>query len=237
MDVHISALFFQIIQELSHSSNDIDLFKHLRSATEYLEFNYWAYGVQLAHPVSKPTFILKNNYPKAWQSKYIDSNYINIDPTVKHGLNTSLPFAWTPKQTGKQKAFWEDAQSFGLQSGWAQSANLKPNTTGMLTISRNDKSAISPFHSCHLLLLSSTFQAAYTEIQLPKIDKHCVIKLTPRETEILKWCCDGKTSDETALILSISKRTVNFHIANLITKLDVTNKAAAAVKAIQLHLL
>jgi len=54
---------------------------------------------------------------------------------------------------------------------------------------------------------------------------------------MLKWSADGKTSDEIAIILNLTKRTVDFHIANAINKLNVTNKTAAAVKAIQLNII
>ena len=63
------------------------------------------------------------------------------------------------------------------------------------------------------------------------------LALTVRETEILKWCADGKTSDEIAIILDLTKRTVDFHIANAINKLNVSNKTAAVVKAIQLNII
>ncbi|MBV1874612.1 MAG: helix-turn-helix transcriptional regulator [Gammaproteobacteria bacterium] len=61
--------------------------------------------------------------------------------------------------------------------------------------------------------------------------------MSSREIEVLKWCSDGKTSDEIAVIFGVQKRTVDFHVANAIEKLNVTNKTAAAVRAIQLNVL
>ena len=57
--------------------------------------------------------------------------------------------------------------------------------------------------------------------------------LTKREIEVLQWIMEGKTSFETSVILSISERTVNFHIGNILHKLDVANRtqAVAAVSA------
>jgi DNA-binding NarL/FixJ family response regulator len=57
------------------------------------------------------------------------------------------------------------------------------------------------------------------------------IDLTPREIETLTWSARGKTSDEIATILSLSKRTVDFHIDNARAKLGVTSRVQAAVKA------
>jgi DNA-binding NarL/FixJ family response regulator len=55
--------------------------------------------------------------------------------------------------------------------------------------------------------------------------------LNEREIETLTWSARGKTSDEIASILGISKRTVDFHIDNARLKLGVTTRIQAAVKA------
>jgi hypothetical protein len=47
-----------------------------------------------------------------------------------------------------------------------------------------------------LILLNNTFKSVYAEIVRPNAFKETYLALTPRETEILKWCADGKTSVE-----------------------------------------
>jgi LuxR family quorum-sensing system transcriptional regulator SolR len=49
---------------------------------------------------------------------------------------------------------------------------------------------------------------------------------------VLRWTGEGKTSYEIGKILSISERTVNFHVNNVLSKLAATNKVQAVVKAI-----
>jgi DNA-binding CsgD family transcriptional regulator len=56
--------------------------------------------------------------------------------------------------------------------------------------------------------------------------------LSARESECLRWASIGKTSWETACILGVSERTVNFHLGNTFLKLNVTNKQAAVAQAI-----
>jgi DNA-binding CsgD family transcriptional regulator len=55
--------------------------------------------------------------------------------------------------------------------------------------------------------------------------------LNDREIEALMWAARGKTSEEVAVIMSISERTVNFHLNNARDKLGVTTRIQAAVKA------
>jgi len=57
------------------------------------------------------------------------------------------------------------------------------------------------------------------------------VALNDREVECLTWSARGKTSPEIATILSIAKRTVNFHIENACRKLNVSTRTEAVVKA------
>ncbi|MFM2398840.1 MAG: hypothetical protein RL341_997 [Pseudomonadota bacterium] len=61
--------------------------------------------------------------------------------------------------------------------------------------------------------------------------------LTPREVECLRMAFAGLTAGEVASRLECSDRTVNFHYANLMTKLGVKNKLAAALIASWLGLI
>ena len=233
-------LFEQTIREITHACNEQHLLNSLEKAVQLLEFDYFAHGVCVTYPVTRPTFSLRNNYPKSWQERYSNNNYIALDPTVKHGLHSTRPISWKDELMRDQSEFWEEAAAHGLNSGWAQSSILSPSATGMLTVARKNESrkteelrAIQPL----LIWLSNTFGSTYAEIVLPDTLNKVFSKLTSRETEILKWCADGKASVEIAMILNVTKRTVDFHIANTIKKLNVTNKTAAAVRAIQLNLL
>ena len=53
------------------------------------------------------------------------------------------------------------------------------------------------------------------------------VKLTKREIEVLSLVIEGNSSKEVADQLYVSKRTVDFHLANIYHKLDVTNRVQA----------
>ena len=57
------------------------------------------------------------------------------------------------------------------------------------------------------------------------------VTLSEREIEILTWASRGKTSSEIAQILSLSKRTVDFHADNARAKLGATTRIEATIKA------
>jgi DNA-binding NarL/FixJ family response regulator len=58
-----------------------------------------------------------------------------------------------------------------------------------------------------------------------------LVDMSDREVETLTWAARGKTSAEIALILGLSKRTVDFHIDNARIKLGATTRIEAAIKA------
>jgi len=205
-----------------------------------LGFDYCAYGLRSLTPVSRQRVVMYNNYPIAWQARYQENNYLTVDPTVQRCARTSLPIIWSDDLFTKTRELWEEARSFGLRVGWAQSIHDANGYIGMLTLARSgeplsEKEIKDKYQDFHWLTLIAHIG----------ISSHIITKLTPdneslltgREVETLQWTSDGKTSCEISQILGISERTVNFHINNAVEKLAVTNKLAAAVKASVLGML
>ena len=55
--------------------------------------------------------------------------------------------------------------------------------------------------------------------------------LTKREVEMLKLVAEGLSNKEIAQTLSVAVRTVDFHVSNILKKLEVTSRVEAAVWA------
>ena len=60
--------------------------------------------------------------------------------------------------------------------------------------------------------------------------------LTPRETEVLSYLASGKTNRQIARELHLSLSTVKRHLERILSKLKVSDRTQAAVKAIELGL-
>jgi len=57
--------------------------------------------------------------------------------------------------------------------------------------------------------------------------------LTRRECEILRWVSEGKRDAEISVILGVSCRTVNHHVASILRKLGVETRTNAAARALE----
>ena len=60
--------------------------------------------------------------------------------------------------------------------------------------------------------------------------------LTPRETEVLERLASGKTNRQIAQELHLSLSTIKRHLEHIISKLKVSDRTQAAVKAVELGL-
>jgi DNA-binding CsgD family transcriptional regulator len=58
-------------------------------------------------------------------------------------------------------------------------------------------------------------------------------KLTPREAEVLFWISQGKSNYEIGVILGAKTGTICKHVGHVLSKLNVENRTAAAVVALE----
>lgn len=143
-----------------------------------------------------------------------------------------------PKQyplSRKQKRFLYEVSDAGLLGGMtvplygprneiaamsvASSAEkIKPHRYVMSVI----QALSHHFHSMYLLM--------HTRQVKSDLNHH---NLTEREREILKWTAEGKSNTVIASILSVSENSVKFHLKNIFSKLNVSSRQAAVVRAIQ----
>jgi LuxR family transcriptional regulator len=85
--------------------------------------------------------------------------------------------------------------------------------------------------------LVSVTHESMAQRQVGRLNNLKPVQLSARESEILRWTADGKSAQEIADILHVTKHTVEFHIKNAVNKLQAANKTSAVVKAMVLGLL
>ena len=61
--------------------------------------------------------------------------------------------------------------------------------------------------------------------------------LTPAEKRVLTYVARGLSNAEIARELSVSKSTIKKHVSHILSKLDVSNRAEAAVRAVRHQLI
>lgn len=216
------------------------VFQKIEAAAQSLGFEHCAYGLRLPIPISNPQTVVLNNYCAAWQTRYVSEGYLHTDPTVLHGRKSQLPLIWSEEVFRAVPRMWDEAKSFGLCVGWAQSSLDAVGVGGMLTLSRSQNTlSATELASIEVKMrwLVNISHFSLSRIFTANRVKQTQQALTSREIEVLKWTADGKTSGEVSGILAVSEHTVNFHVKNAVVKLQTANKTAAVVRAAMLGLL
>ena len=111
----------------------------------------------------------------------------------------------------------------GEVNGYRQNASHELPLDGVVTFSRSgDRYFLSE-------------RNVFVEDDVPEQPQDSL--LTQRNMEVLKWLAQGKSREETAVILGISLETVKTHAKSILQKLDVQNTAGAITRAFELGLL
>ncbi len=74
-------------------------------------------------------------------------------------------------------------------------------------------------------------------IEQPKPQNSPVSQITQRETEILNYIKEGMSNSEIAKLISLSSKTIENHVRNIMIKLDANNRTEAVVIALRQDLI
>lgn len=230
----------ELLHRLRQASTEQRLIEELKTEVYKLGFDHCNYGARLPLQLSKPKIVMFNTYPTTWQKRYQSRNYQRIDPTIQHGVRSQKPLIWTDEAFRNTREFWEEARGHGLRYGWSQSAAGPSGLRGMLTLSRRYGSLTASelnAHGYQLVWLTQVVHQCMSHLLTARLIPEADIELSKREKDVLRWTAEGKSSMEIAALLDITERTINFHIANILKKMNCTNRTSAAVRAALLGLL
>lgn len=187
------------------------------------------------------TTVLMTNYPQIWLKKYRAGKYFLYDPVYHEAYKTDFPFIWRQMiehtKNVKAKEIMIEAGTYSLVdgitvplhclSGYVYIVNFV-SSHRMDTPDKNVKSI------CNAAARQLFF--VYTMI-CKNITYEKQLYLTPKEKEVLFYIAAGKTKNQTADILSVSRSCIKRHCENIFVKLEVKNLPAAVAKAVRYKLI
>ncbi len=180
---------------------------------------------------------VNHSYPADWVKHYYTNKLFLLDPVANMNINS--PFTWSEayhsvEMTARLKEFIDIARDFGLKEGVSYASNTRQesNTDTIMSLETSGYKvddaylAIVEYIQPHLHeVVTRMDETAWIPRDVPD--------LTLREKETLTWAYEGKTAWEIGVILSISERTVKFHLKNIYAKLNVNNRSQAVARAVR----
>lgn len=234
-----------LVEEATNARSVEDLHRLCGLICETYEYDYFLYGAQFPVSLVRPQIVILSGYPDDWRQHYTTSGYLEVDPTIQYCRDNIVPIDWTHLTHGDPDSvnamaynFMREAHSFGLKSGASFPVHGSRGELAMLSMACSEdhqktRRSISESMPFGQLLASYVHEAVRRVFEGEEVIVGPV-ELTGREKETLLWAAEGKSAEEIGKILSISERTVVFHLQNATRKLGVTNRRQAVARAVSL---
>lgn len=220
-----------------------DLHASCSVLSKEMGYDHFLYAVRVNISLTRPYQFIFSGYPPSWLKHHQDAGYTQTDPVVIHSLKHVVPLLWEQVVAGDDEGakIMKEARDFGLVSGATFPVHGQAGETGLLSLS----SGTAP-ESARQDILQSLAEAQLFACYLHEAVRCLVLSkealpvkrpvLTSREKECLLWAAEGKTAWEISNILSLSERTIVFHLANATHKMGAINCRQAVVRAVSMGL-
>ena len=181
------------------------------------------------------------NYPNDYIERHEKGHHSQKNPLVIHCQLSIMPIIWSAEVFRETPDLWRASQTCGLAYGWSQAVHDPNGVISMLSLARKypplTEDEFAEKAANVLWLCNQLHSAMLQRCHLHHRLRIQVTRLSEREIEVLKWTSEGKIASDIAMILSLSPRTVNFHISSAMKKLGASNKTSAVVMAAKFGLL
>lgn len=164
---------------------------------------------------------------------YHRNNLIDCDPLLELLAERHVRKLWRPADWhGKPKAqaYRAYVEQIGVRSGVTVTlAGRADRISAFTALSRENVEDPSVAPAIAVLAQAALAKAAALEIPGEDLPAACAPQssLTAKQLEILSWAREGKSNRDIATILSISTRTVNYHMSEILKKLGVASRTQA----------
>jgi DNA-binding CsgD family transcriptional regulator len=180
--------------------------------------------------------VLNISYPLPWLERYLNNRYIGIDPVALTWMRSQQTTVWNHKITKQnmviEQEFMEEARGYGVANGIiGGTIDSRSGRISFVAFAGGADKDNLRYKDVADYISSCLHDALTKNLPVPANEPIATTPLKPRETEVLMWIEEGKTTWEIARILDITERTVRFHVEEIFKKLNTTTRAQAIAKA------
>ncbi|HEF4762331.1 TPA: LuxR family transcriptional regulator [Pseudomonas putida] len=225
------------LQQLSSTTELETAYEVSLNFVKNIGFKFFAFSTTCPTRTEHFHTVRFNNYPKDWNCEYEKNKFASIDPVVAHCNQSGLPILWSEELFCNVPWIWETLGQQGLQHGWSQAIHDEESGFCSIVSVARSHCPVSAWELYEYfgfaLFIGHHLHNLVTRTQPKEPAKSLAPQLSPREIDVLKLAAVGKTAYESARILNLSARTINFHVQEAIRKLGVNNKVSAVIAAVK----
>ena len=165
---------------------------------------------------------------------YERDGWAERDPLLSYAATASDPLAWRRRmwKNPGQSDYYEYIKFVGITGGLTIPLRGNTDKLGALTLLTFGDREHGPGvqHAASIVATVVKARAAAIGLASGQASGGSIKfrSLSSLQREILKWVANGKSNTEIALIVGQSKRSVDYHVIEILKKLEVGSRAQAA---------
>lgn len=228
------------IRQINRARRPEDICTTLLRTVEEFGFQHVLAGtipVPGASRRQQETNVLLHEWPRGWWDRYFSRGYLFVDPAIKRVCNGAPPFLWSELQPlchddPAAARVMNEAGDFSLRQGFTVPlVTLGGDVAGFSFAGQHIE---IPQEKRGMLQLIATFALGRA---LAIDEPPSSVRLSERQSEVLRWSAEGKTEWEIGEILGVSEHAAHEALRQIRMKLEASNRVHAVAKAIRLGLI
>ena len=224
---------------IAHANTIVSFRRAIYEILKSIEFGAVYFLAPIVADRSVGRVLWNVGFPKEWETAYKQSGRWD-DPLPNIALNRGTAFRWSEANNiaqidDKGRAYLKKLEAAGMGEGIAVHCTAPYARAGFVGVGLpKDPMALDEAMVRQIQVAAQLCFQRYCELvgvldeQLPE--------LSQRELDVIRWIGEGKSNAVIADILGISKNSVDSYVKRIFAKLDVSDRTAAAVKAVSLGL-
>lgn len=117
---------------------------------------------------------------------------------------------------------------FGVRSGVVAPVIAGGGKQRIIVATSERREIVDPVLAACVTAVGSLIVMAEARLRAGAVQGAALARLSRQQAEILQWVSRGKSNADIAAITGVPVRTVNYHVSEILRKLDVTSRAQAA---------
>ena len=182
-------------------------------------------------------------FPEQHFENYLAERWYEVDPILTATARAIRPFCWddvaaSNQFSPRQVSLLDECKRMGVHSIIVMPFQRRNGGRDVVSISSRHAGPRDPRRLPVLHAVCAQTWWRYCELVGSRtVDEGEPPILTAKELEILRWIKHGKNNVDISEIMSLSPKTIEYHIGNIFKKLGASNRTAAVVLAIKNRLL
>lgn len=201
----------------------------------YAHLGHAVRALRESGPVTPLRFVASSVFDRRL---YGETGALEFDPMITDAVRSNTPVAWStaadPRLTDAQRQLHARLRGRGIQAGViaaVQDYAAGPAFLNFYSAFTGEAERCLQERAAQLVFAAGVFHERAKLLALPTRQAARPL-LTSREIDCLRLAAMGLTAQETAGVLEVTVRTVEFHLKNAAEKFGASNKVRAVALAV-----